>query len=379
MGWLMKITAFLLALVCIFLCFASSVSADYAGLVSAKSAVLIDMESGEILYGKGENVRRGMASTTKIMTALIALEHSTPEALVTVHPDACGVEGSSVYLYPEEVLTMETLLYALMLQSANDAAEAIAYEIAGSIEGFAALMNEKARALGLTDTHFENPHGLDGEEHYTTALELAKITAEALRNETFREIVGTVKKAIPLHNGEATRLLVNHNRLLREYDDIIGVKTGYTKACGRTLVSAAERDGITLICVTLDDGNDWQDHRALLDWGFSLYEEKTILEAHEIALDIPVCGGEKGTLRVTNTEALSAFLPNTEEGITLRIELPRFLYGGAEEGEVIGTVRAFRGEREIASLALRAGETVSAVPKKMTLLEKICSLLGIGK
>jgi D-alanyl-D-alanine carboxypeptidase len=261
----MKKTAVLLAVILfVQLLFPCSLLA--APDISAKSAVVIDADTGKILYEKDAHTRRGMASTTKIMTALVALEHVSPDMLVTVDPRACGVEGSSVYLFANEQITMETLLYALMLQSANDAAEAIAYAVAGSIEGFADLMNQKADALGLTATHFDNPHGLDGDTHYTTAYELALIAAHAMENTLFAEIASTVKKEIPLHNGEASRLLINHNRLLREYDDIIGVKTGYTKKCGRTLVSAAQRDGVRLICVTLADSHDWADHRALLDY-----------------------------------------------------------------------------------------------------------------
>ncbi|MBQ0124720.1 MAG: D-alanyl-D-alanine carboxypeptidase [Clostridiales bacterium] len=160
----------------------------------------------------------------------------------------------------------------MMLQSANDAAAAIAYEIAGGISEFAEMMNAKARELGLENTHFSNPHGLDDTDHYTTARDLAALARYALENETFARIVSTKKITIKMHGGDTSRVLVNHNRLLRTYDDIIGVKTGYTKKCGRTLVSAAERDGVRLICVTLDDGDDWRDHRAMLDAGFDKYE-----------------------------------------------------------------------------------------------------------
>lgn len=372
----MKKTAIFLSVIWIFLLFTFSASASEAPSVFAKSAVLIDAESGRILYGKDENVRRGMASTTKIMTALVALEHSSLDDVVTVAPEACGVEGSSVYLFPEEKITMESLLYALMLQSANDAAEAIAYAVSGSVEGFVALMNEKADELGLYDTHFDNPHGLDGETHYTTALELAKITAAALENETFREIVGTEKKSIPLHNGEATRLLVNHNRLVRVYDDVIGVKTGYTRACGRTLVSAAEQNGVTLICVTLDDGNDWADHRALLDYGFSLYETVTLADIGEITLDIPVCGGIKTAVSVYNMNAVTASLPREHDQIQTVIELPRFVYGGAEKGQIIGTVRFFADGQEIGSSPLVTAESVPETPKKQNFFEKLLAFFG---
>lgn len=331
----MKKTAVLL-LVLFLASFLFSFSVSASPEVSAKSAVVIDAVSGKILYEKDAHSRRGMASTTKIMTALVALENSELDRIVSVDPRACGVEGSSVYLFENEKITMESLLYALMLQSANDAAEAIAYAICGDMEDFVALMNEKADEMGLTATHFDNPHGLDGETHYTTAYELALIAAEALENEIFAEIVSTVKKSIPLHNGEATRLLVNHNRLLREYGDIIGVKTGYTKKCGRTLVSAAQKDGVRLICVTLDDGNDWADHRALLDLGFSLYEENAVADAGEFTYTVPVCGGEVSSVCVKNREPLTAVLPKNHGEITVITELPRFLYAGVEKGEVIG-------------------------------------------
>ena len=331
----MKKTAVLLAVIFLFQ-IVFPVAALAAPENSAQSAVLIDAKSGKILYEKNAHTRKGMASTTKIMTALVALENSPLDRIVTVDPRACGVEGSSVYLFENEKISMESLLYALMLQSANDAAEAIAYAVSGSMEAFVGLMNQKATELGLTATHFDNPHGLDGETHYTTAYELARIAAEALENEVFAEIVSTVKKTIPLHNGEATRLLVNHNRLLREYDDIIGVKTGFTKKCGRTLVSAAQKNGVRLICVTLDDGNDWADHRALLDYGFSLYEENKITETGKCSYNVPVCGGNAPSVRVENKESLSALLPKNHGDIVSVTELPRFLYAGVKEGDVIG-------------------------------------------
>jgi D-alanyl-D-alanine carboxypeptidase len=368
---MMKKTAIFLSIICIFLLFVPTAFAVETPAVSARSAVLIDAKSGTVLYGKDENTRRGMASTTKIMTALVALENASLTDVITVAPEACGVEGSSVYLSPGERITMEALLYALMLQSANDAAEAIAYAVSGGIEGFVALMNEKADALGLTATHFDNPHGLDGETHYTTAAELAKIAVAALENETFREIVGTEKKSIPLHNGEATRLLVNHNRLVREYDDVIGVKTGYTRACGRTLVSAAEQNGITLICVTLDDGNDWVDHRVLLDYGFSLYETEILAEVGDVTFDVPVCGGVKSSVAVYNPTAVTAFLPRNHGRIEATVELPRFLYGGIHEGEAVGCVRFFVNGDEVGSVPLVASESVSAIPKKQSLFEKL--------
>ena len=351
--------------------FAFPVSAS--PVISAKSAVVIDADSGKILYERDAHTRRGMASTTKIMTALVALENAPTDMLVTVDPRACGVEGSSVYLFEGEQITMETLLYALMLQSANDAAEAIAYAVAGSIEGFADLMNRKADELGLTATHFENPHGLDGETHYTTAYELALIAACAMQNEAFREIVSTVKKTVPLHNGEASRLLVNHNRLLREYDDIIGVKTGYTKKCGRTLVSAAEQNGIRLICVTLDDGNDWADHRALLDLGFSLYGEVSLSDP--ISYEVPVCGGTAPSVCVRMREHPTAILPQCHGSISAVTEMPRFLYAGVCEGDVVGRVVFYADGIAVGEALLYAENTVPIAEKEKSFWKKFFSFL----
>ncbi|MBR5314699.1 MAG: D-alanyl-D-alanine carboxypeptidase, partial [Clostridia bacterium] len=195
--------------------------------VSAHSAFVIDGDSGLTVYEKNADAKMGMASTTKIMTCIVAIENCNLEKDVSVSDKAIGVEGSSIYLQKGETLTMKQLLYALMLQSANDAATAIACEISGSTEEFAVLMNEKAKSLGLKNTHFTNPHGLYDENHYTTARELALITKHALENPTFREIVSTIKTTIPLNNDEGVRALVNHNKLLRIYDGAIGVKTGF--------------------------------------------------------------------------------------------------------------------------------------------------------
>ncbi len=259
---------------------------------SASAAVLIEAESGDVIYEKDAHSRRGPASTTKIMTALVAAEHSSPDEIVSVDERAAGVEGSSAYLYPGEKVTMETLMYALMLRSANDAAAAIAYHVAGGIDEFAAMMNEKAAELGLGDTHFSNPHGLDDEEHYTSAYDLAIVARAALENETVGKIVGTKTYSAKMENGDATRVFHNHNRLLFSYDDIIGVKTGFTKKCGRTLVSAAERDGVRMIAVTLDDGDDWRDHRSMLDLGFSLYERVTLCRAGDFETEIETKSGK---------------------------------------------------------------------------------------
>ncbi len=333
-------------------------TAAHAVSTSAESAILIEADSKNVIYEKDADTRRGPASTTKIMTAIIAIERCPLDKIVTVAPEAAGVEGSSIYLYAGERITMESLLYALMLQSANDAAAAIAYEIAGGIDEFAELMNEKAAELGLKDTHFANPHGLDDEEHYTTARELALIARYALENETFRKIVSTEKKSIPMHDGEATRVLINHNRLLRTYDDIIGVKTGFTKKTGRTLVSAAERDGVTLIAVTLSDGDDWRDHRAMLDYGFDMYENVELCRTGEFGGEVHVCGGERDEVKVSAGENVFAVLPKERAEIGTKIELPRFLYAPVTAGDAVGKVKFYLGAELIGEADIIADENV---------------------
>lgn len=306
--------------------------------VSAESAVLMNGKSGEVLYSKNADERRGPASTTKIMTALVAIENCSIDKMVTISPEAVGVEGSSVYLKAKEKISMESLLYALLLSSANDAAAAIAYEVAGGIPEFAELMNEKAASLGLENTHFSNPHGLDDAEHYTTARDLALIARAALENETFSKIVSTKKKLISIHDGEESRLLVNHNRLLFEYDDVVGVKTGYTKRCGRTLVSAAEKDGVFLIAVTLSDGNDWRDHRAMLDYGYEKIECVTLCKAGDFCRTLHVCGGEMSDVSVCTRDCLTVVLPKDRGRISAELELPKFLYAPVCSGQAVGRV-----------------------------------------
>ncbi len=304
--------------------------------VSARAAVLIDAADGNVLYAKNAGERLPMASTTKIMTAIVAIESADIDMIVEIPPAAVGVEGSSVYLYKGERLTLSDLLYALMLGSANDAATAIAIAVGGDIEGFAALMNDKAAELGLSDTHFKNPHGLDATDHYTTALDLALLSAYALKNETFAKIVSTKKTTIPLNGSEGVRLLINHNRMLRSYEGAVGVKTGFTRRSGRCLVSAAVREGLGLVAVTLRASDDWNDHRKMLDYGFSSYVSLNLAEEGGYDLTMPVVGGSCEWVKCTNSEAIRVTLPSGHGSITSRIECSRFLYSPVEAGEVIG-------------------------------------------
>lgn len=237
---------------------------------TSESAILINRDSLEVLYEKNADERLPMASTTKIMTALTALRFFEPQHRMEIPSEAVGIEGTSACLEEGEVYTLEHLLYALLLQSANDAAVAIAINVADGIESFASLMNREAALLGLTNTHFTNPHGLPDDDHFTTARELATITAKALENETIKKITATKNAVITSDEGKR-RYFQNHNKMLSFYKGADGVKTGFTKTSGRCLVSSATKDDVSLIAVTLHSHDDWREHTAMLDYGFSKY------------------------------------------------------------------------------------------------------------
>lgn len=367
-----KIVPFLASLLCAFtlstFCFAANLS------VSAESAVLIEASTGKILFEKNARTRMSMASTTKIMTALVALEAFSLDTLVEIPSDAVGIEGSSIYLKAGEMLTMEDLLYAILLESANDAATAVAIAVAGSVDAFACLMNEKAAKLGLTDTHFTNPHGLYHEDHYTTALDLANLSAYALRNPDFARITATKKKIIPLSGDEGSRVLLNHNKMLRLYDGAIGVKTGFTKRSGRCLVSGATRDGLTMIAVTLSAPNDWNDHSAMLDLGFASYTAVSLAEPGDFRIEVPLIGCDQTFLSLSVHESLSAPLPIGHGEIRFTVEAPHYLFAPTAENAEIGRVIFCCDGQTIATIPLCADTTVAAKHEKLSLWERFLRL-----
>ena len=322
---------------------AAPARAEETPAVSAEAAILIEAESGEVLFEKNAQRPMLIASTTKIMTAMIVLERCDPEQSVVIDPAWTGIEGSSMYLAPGQEMTIRDLLYGLMLASGNDAAVALANIAAGSIEDFAALMNEKAAELGCRNTHFENPNGLDGEHHHSTAEDMARITAEAIRNDDFREIVSCQSKTV----GENT--YTNHNRLLRECEGVFGVKTGYTEAAGRTLVTCCERNGLTLICVTLSDPTDWADHSHLYDWAYDSWVNTLVLDTGD-SWSLPVIGGQGDTVSVSPAEELRVFC-RQGANITLVLRLPSFVYAEVKAGDKAGDA--------VASIG---GETLGTVP-----------------
>lgn len=352
----------LLTLLCV------PVFAEDTPSVSAKSAVLYDPLSGHILYAKNEQEPMGMASTTKIMTALVSLEQYDLRQSVTVEKAWTGIEGSSMYLKTGEKLTVSDLLYGLLLASGNDAAAALAGLDPGGEEAFVEKMNQKVLDLGLENTHFENPSGLDGETHHTTALELAKLAACALENETFAEMVATQQIQV------AGRWLTNHNRLLKEMD-ACGVKTGYTKSCGRCLVSAKEQNGRMLICVTLSDPDDWQDHKTLYAYGFSQYSSMEILGAGDCG-SVPLVSSGKKASRLYTAESCSLWM-TAEEVKNLRIELrgPRFWYGAVTAGQHYGTIKISLEGTVLFETAVYFADTSPAAEPELTLWEKLTYFL----
>jgi len=350
---------FSLSAVCLLLMVVYTPQIHAAPTISAEAGILLEASSQSVLLDVHADDRLPMASTTKIMTALVALENCPDlSRVVQISEKAVGIEGSSVYLKAGEKLTMEQLLHALLLESANDAAAAIAIEIAGDIPAFSDMMNETANRLGLNSTHFTNPHGLDHEEHYTTAHDLAVLTCHALQNPDFARIVSTYKTTIPMNEGEGCRVLVNHNRLLRCYDGAVGVKTGYTKRCGRCLVSAAQRNGITMVAVTLNAPDDWQDHTAMLDYGFSRYTMETLAEAGQFRYELPCLGGTSESITAVNSDILQLPLPVDHEQVSVTVQANRYICAPVRAGDSVGILDFYCGEKLLASIPLFAQETI---------------------
>ena len=300
-----------------------------AAAVSAQRCILVDAQTGRVLYEKNPDEQGLIASTTKIMTALVVCEQCNVLDRMRIPREAVGIEGSSMYLQEGEVLTVQELLYGLMLRSGNDAAVALAIYCGGTVEGFAELMNDKARILGMTNTHFENPNGLDSPGHYSTARDLAILTAYAMKNPIFSKTVST--KSVTVGN----RVLKNHNKLLWQVEGADGVKTGYTKAAGRILVSSAQRDGRRLICVTMNDPDDWADHSALLERGFCQYTIRQIVDKGDVMGCVDVLSASEGS--VTLRAAEDFIYPIAEgERISITLSGPGFVYAPVVEDAQAG-------------------------------------------
>ena len=342
-----KILAFLLALLaCEVL--AVPVSAEEEEL-SAACAIVYEPRTGTVLMEKEADAQMLVASTTKIMTALIVLEHCRLNEAVTVTSAHAAVEGSSMYLKPGGDYVVEDLLYGLLLASGNDAAAALADHCAGSMEKFAARMNKKCEQLGLKNTNFVNSHGLDAPGHYSSARDLAIITAAAMENPDFCRIFAA--RSYPC--GEET--YYNHNKLLASCEGCIGGKTGYTNAAGRVLVSCAERGGMRLICVTISDPNDWENHRMLYDRCFAAYRYVPLPGSGWDTVPV-ICGAKSHAKLVCDMEGL--VLPNNGE-LQISVRLPRFVFAPALYGAAIGSVEVYTEGIEPQNIPISLGETVT--------------------
>ena len=347
--------------------FFSTALSGFALGVSAKSAILIEKESGDIIFEKNASSPLPLASTTKIMTALVAIEAGGLDEIFKIPKEATGIEGSSIYLKEGEELSRRQLLYALLLESANDASVALAYATYGGIEPFVEKMNDKANALGLLNTHFTNPHGLPNKEHYSSCQDLSILTRYALDNPVFSEICATKTYKIPSIEGE--RLLVNHNKLLRTYSGANGVKTGFTKLSGRCLVSSAMRDGVWLIAVTLNAPDDWHDHSALFDYGFSLYENVSLASPGGYLIEIPI-EGEKSVL-ASNLNGFSTTIKKSSGDFSAKLVYKNDPKAPISKGDAVGKIVFYNHGKEIGSVELFSLESIKTTNKITNIFERL--------
>lgn len=355
-------------IICIILCFVLlciPISVSAIG-TSAKAAVLINGDTGEVIYEQNANERLPMASTTKIMTALLLCEYGNFEKEITVTAEMLRVEGSSMGLLAGDKVTLHDLLYGLLLASGNDAANVTAYVIGGTVDGFVKTMNKKAEQLGLKNTHFNTPSGLDGESHYTTALDLANLTRYAMQNEEFAKAAGSKSATLCYGNPPYRRTLSNHNKLLSSFEDTVGVKTGFTKKAGRCLVSAAKRDGKFVIAVTLNDPNDWADHKSMLQYGLSKVVLTEIAPENEV-YKLPVVGADTDFIEIKAEPLIFSAL--TTQDIRCEINLPKFVYAPVSKGEFIGSIVYKKGDTVIAEKQLYSDSQIKVSPQKRKISE----------
>jgi D-alanyl-D-alanine carboxypeptidase (penicillin-binding protein 5/6) len=352
-----KLLAFVIAFSAIFVYNIKDSRADIG--VSAESAILIEARTGRILFEQNAYEELPMASTTKVMTAILAIENSAPDDIVVVSDNASGIGGSSVWLDVGEKMSMSDMLFGLMLRSGNDAAIAIAEHVGGSLDGFVEMMNAKANELGAYHTHFANPNGLPAENHYTTAYDLALICAYAMSNPYFCEIVKTQYKTIPWEGHDWDRVLMNKNKLLYDYEGCNGIKTGYTDAAGRCLCSAAMRDGMQLISVVLDAPDMFNDSRRMLDYGFENYSYKTLVSAGEHVGDVSVAHGMEDSFPVYTDEDVAYPLTDEEYArVQKKVYIESSVEAPVAQGQVVGSVDVWLDGKRVYSASLKASQDI---------------------
>lgn len=329
---------------------------------SARSAVIMDVNSGRVLYSKNMDEKLAMASTTKIMTTLVAIESGRLNETVTVSRKASIMEGSSIYLKQGEKHTVNDLLYAIMLRSGNDAAVAVAEHIGGSVEGFAALMNRKAAEIGAVNTHFDNPHGLDSATHYTTAYDLALITAYALKNPVFAAVVSSKKKTIEGPPNEGwDRNMVNKNKMLWQFEGGNGVKTGFTNKAGRCLVSSATRNGMQLVCVVLNCGPMWEESSVLLEYGFGNYSNEMVVNKDNIFKVVEVRSGKEKFVAVKpKQDYYVALKAGEKDSIRLAAKDMKTARAPLRKGEEAGRMEVYLDNKLLSTIELEYTESVES-------------------
>lgn len=324
--------------------------------LSAKSAIVMNGDTLGVIYGKNESARRAMASTTKIMTALITLEAGDLDTPFIADSMAIRVEGTSMGLREGDTVTRRALAYGMLLPSGNDAANAAAVNIAGSLSAFAELMNKRAERIGMKDTHFVNPSGLDADGHYTTAYDMALLTAEALKNDDFRAICGMQSAQVEFGDPPSPRTLYNSNKMLYMYDGCIGVKTGFTDNARRCLVSAAVREGCTLIAVTLDAPDDWNDHKKLLDLGF---ERVKPYDVRLGSFSAEAVGGNVKNVTLVPSESVTmGFTENERRNVSVKYNIPDFVYAEVRKGDILGYADIYMNDKLLKRVAMTAYEDV---------------------
>ena len=329
----------------------------HAAALSAQKAILLDALTGSAIYEKDPDSRSLIASTTKIMTALIVCEQCNVLDRMRIPREAVGIEGSSMYLQEGEILTIQELLYGLMLRSGNDAAVALAIYCGGTVEGFAQLMNDKARVLGMKNSHFVNPNGLDAPDHYSTARDLAVLAAYAMDNPIFYKTVSAKNVKI------GDRYLTNHNKLLWRIEGADGVKTGYTKAAGRILVSSATRQGRRLIGVTINAPDDWNDHRRLLEEGFAAYQIQQIIKKGDLLGTVEIAGGQTEKAQLLAAEDFRYAMASGET-VSIMLPGPGFVYAPVAEGAQAGYAHILINERDVGKVPVIFGQTVEQKEKE---------------
>lgn len=336
---------------------------------------MIEAVTGNIIYEKNSHDELPMASTTKIMTTILSLESGDLDTQFTVDSDAIKVEGSSMGLVEGDIVTKRALCYGMMLPSGNDSANATAIKLAGSFENFATMMNDKAKEIGMEDTLFVTPSGLDEGGHHSTAYDMALLTRYALKNSDFREICGSATAQVNFGNPPYDRWLKNSNKLLNMYEGVIGVKTGFTDDAGRCLVSACERNGVTLIVVTLNAPNDWEDHMSLYDYGFSQVSMQSPTNEN---FSVNVVGGKKDTISLERSTEIQ--LPNVT-GYTadykIKVYLNGFEYAPIEAGEILGYVEYSLDGEVVATSDLVSSEAVleDTSPIELSFKEKLLKFI----